>query len=172
MPARPRPPTPFRSPLRREPARCAAPAPHAAAAARRLPASGDPQVLAAQTTMVEAWSIVREAFVDDKFGGHNWVRALARAWPARQPSPARPGGRPGLARLLRCATVHTRVHAAHTKNPPAPRPPPPRRRPQEDELRAHMVAAYNSNDPAAAWQEIGAMLSDLGDPYTRIMPAE
>jgi hypothetical protein len=35
-----------------------------------------------------------------------------------------------------------------------------------------MVAAYNSNDPQAAWLEIGAMLSDLGDPYTRIMPAE
>jgi hypothetical protein len=35
-----------------------------------------------------------------------------------------------------------------------------------------MMAAYNSSGPQAAWQEIGAMLSGLGDPYTRIMPAE
>lgn len=83
-------------------------------AASRLPASGDPKVLAAQTTMVEAWSIVRESFVDEQFNHHNW----------------------------------------------------------EDELRSHMVAAYNSANPQSAWKEIGNMLSDLGDPYTRIMPAE
>jgi C-terminal processing protease CtpA/Prc len=41
-----------------------------------------------------------------------------------------------------------------------------------DELLRHMAAAYTAKDPAAAYGEISALLSDLGDPYTRIVPAE
>jgi len=36
--------------------------------------------------------------------------------------------------------------------------------------RPHMIAAYNSKDGRTAYREIQAMLSDLGDPYTRIIP--
>lgn len=80
----------------------------------RLPASPDPQVFAAQRTMVEAWTIVGESFVDDTFNGKSWA----------------------------------------------------------DELREHMMAAYNSRDPDAAFKEISSMLAELGDPYTRRIPAE
>jgi C-terminal processing protease CtpA/Prc len=39
-----------------------------------------------------------------------------------------------------------------------------------DELKAHMIAAYNSKDGSTAYREIETMLADLGDPYTRIIP--
>lgn len=39
-----------------------------------------------------------------------------------------------------------------------------------DELKAHMMAAYNSNNGRAAYTEIETMLEELGDPYTRIIP--
>jgi C-terminal processing protease CtpA/Prc len=41
-----------------------------------------------------------------------------------------------------------------------------------DELRRHMLAAYASPDAAAAYGEIGAMLKDLHDPYTRLLPPD
>ena len=80
----------------------------------RLPASDDPDVLAAQQTMVQAWQTVGEAFFDSSFGGANWT----------------------------------------------------------DELRRHMLAAYASRDGAAAYAEIAAMLADLKDPYTRLLPPD
>lgn len=39
-----------------------------------------------------------------------------------------------------------------------------------EELKSHMMAAYNSKNGGAAYQEITKMLEDLGDPYTRIIP--
>lgn len=39
-----------------------------------------------------------------------------------------------------------------------------------DELKAHMMAAYATHDGQSAYKEIGDMLGDLGDPYTRIIP--
>ncbi|GBF96323.1 carboxyl-terminal-processing peptidase chloroplastic [Raphidocelis subcapitata] len=41
-----------------------------------------------------------------------------------------------------------------------------------DELRAHMMAAYRSADGPSAYHEIGAMLADLKDPYTRLLPPD
>lgn len=35
-----------------------------------------------------------------------------------------------------------------------------------------MLAAYQSPDGAAAYKEITSMLSDLGDPYTRLLPPD
>eukprot|EP00878_Enallax_costatus_P010914 GHUV01011400.1.p1 GENE.GHUV01011400.1~~GHUV01011400.1.p1 ORF type:complete len:434 (+),score=100.93 GHUV01011400.1:225-1526(+) len=77
----------------------------------RLPASDNPEVFVAQQTLFEAWSIVGDSFVDDRFNNHNWP----------------------------------------------------------EELKSHMVAAYNSKDGKGAYQEISNMLEDLGDPYTRII---
>eukprot|EP00879_Flechtneria_rotunda_P004039 GHRR01004281.1.p1 GENE.GHRR01004281.1~~GHRR01004281.1.p1 ORF type:complete len:223 (+),score=63.63 GHRR01004281.1:164-832(+) len=37
-------------------------------------------------------------------------------------------------------------------------------------LKNHMMAVYNSKNGRAAYKEIGAMLAELGDPYTRIIP--
>ncbi|KAG2431731.1 hypothetical protein HXX76_009227 [Chlamydomonas incerta] len=42
----------------------------------------------------------------------------------------------------------------------------------EGELREHMMKAYNSGNGSAALGEIGAMLEELGDPYTRRIPPE
>ena len=42
----------------------------------RFPASANPAIFAAQQTMVEAWTIVGEVFVDARFSGHNWDREL------------------------------------------------------------------------------------------------
>ena len=42
----------------------------------------------------------------------------------------------------------------------------------EEELRTHMMAAYNSTDGDTAYQEINRMLEDLGDVYTRRIPPE
>ncbi len=39
-----------------------------------------------------------------------------------------------------------------------------------DELKAHMMAAYASGNGQQAYKEIGDMLGELGDPYTRIIP--
>jgi hypothetical protein len=80
----------------------------------RLPASTDPAVFAAQRTLVEAWTIVGQAFVDPSFNGHDW----------------------------------------------------------QDELREHMMAAYNSGSSDDAFGEIGHMLDELGDPYTRRVAPE
>ncbi|GLC33706.1 hypothetical protein PLESTB_000106100 [Pleodorina starrii] len=80
----------------------------------RLPASTDPAVFAAQRTLVEAWTIVGQAFVDPSFNGHDW----------------------------------------------------------ESELREHMMTAFNAANPDAAFGEIGHMLEELGDPYTRRIPPE
>ncbi|EFJ47344.1 hypothetical protein VOLCADRAFT_92124 [Volvox carteri f. nagariensis] len=80
----------------------------------RLPASTDPVIFAAQRTLVEAWTIVGQAFVDPRFNGHDW----------------------------------------------------------EGELREHMMAAFNAEEPEAAFGEIGRMLGELGDPYTRRVPPE
>ncbi|KAF8061390.1 CTPA3 [Scenedesmus sp. PABB004] len=39
-----------------------------------------------------------------------------------------------------------------------------------DALKAHMLAAYAAPNGPAAFAEIGAMLDQLGDPYTRVIP--
>lgn len=44
----------------------------------RLPASADPEIFAAQQTMIEAWSVVRDNFVDDSKTGGFWEDALKR----------------------------------------------------------------------------------------------
>ena len=36
-------------------------------------------MFAAQKTLVEAWSIVEDAYVDGRFGGHNWEEELSDA---------------------------------------------------------------------------------------------
>jgi len=95
------------------PSATAAPAPPPTV--MRLPASDNPEVLAAQQTMVQSWAIVRDAFVDGgAVGGPRWDAAL----------------------------------------------------------RAHMAAAYAAADGAAAFSEIGELLSEVGDPYTRIIGPE
>ena len=45
----------------------------------RFPASNNPAIFAAQKTLVEAWTIVQEAFVDGRFGGADWEQALSTA---------------------------------------------------------------------------------------------
>ena len=45
----------------------------------RFPASRDPQVFAVQKTMVEAWSIVDEAYFDSSYGGRDWEQELGSA---------------------------------------------------------------------------------------------
>jgi C-terminal processing protease CtpA/Prc len=43
----------------------------------------------------------------------------------------------------------------------------------QEELRAHMMAAYSENDkPEQAWGQINDMLKHLGDPYTRRIEPE
>lgn len=79
----------------------------------RFPASANPAVFAAQQTMVEAWTIVGEVFVDGKFAGHNW----------------------------------------------------------DHELTEGLNAAYTAETGDNAYREIGHMLSKLGDPFTRVVPA-
>lgn len=44
----------------------------------RIPASKDPEVFAAQQTLVEVWSIVGETFVDPDFNGLDWPEELTR----------------------------------------------------------------------------------------------
>ena len=79
----------------------------------RFPASPDPRVFAAQQTLVEAWSIIEDAYVDAQFGGHQW----------------------------------------------------------EDELSNALVATFSAEDGDGAYKQISNMLSKLGDPFTRIVPA-
>ena len=79
----------------------------------RFPASPDPRVFAAQQTLVEAWSIIEDAYVDAQFGGHQW----------------------------------------------------------EDELSNALVATFAAEDGEGAYKQISNMLSKLGDPFTRIVPA-
>ena len=45
----------------------------------RFPASANPAVFAAQQTLVEAWTIVGEVFVDARFAGHNWDQELTES---------------------------------------------------------------------------------------------
>lgn len=80
----------------------------------RYPASADPQILAAQQTLLEAWSIISDSYVDGNFNNRDW----------------------------------------------------------ESELSKHLMAAYNADNGDAAYKEIGDMLEGLGDPFTRIIPAE
>lgn len=58
----------------------------------RFPASANPAVFGIQKTLVEAWTIVNEAYVDAGFGGHNWEKelgdALMMAYAATEPSKA------------------------------------------------------------------------------------
>lgn len=42
----------------------------------RLPASANPELFAAQKTMVEAWTIVRDSFVDSTFNNKSWEEEL------------------------------------------------------------------------------------------------
>ena len=44
----------------------------------RFPASPNPEVFAAQKTLVEAWRVVAESYVDDHFGGHDWPQVCCR----------------------------------------------------------------------------------------------
>lgn len=43
----------------------------------RFPASSDPEVFAAQRTLVEAWHVLDDTYVDDQFGGHDWQQVCA-----------------------------------------------------------------------------------------------
>lgn len=79
----------------------------------RFPASANPAVFAAQQTLVEAWTIVGEVFVDTRFAGHNWDQELAES----------------------------------------------------------LNAAYSAESGENAYREISHMLSKLGDPFTRVVPA-
>lgn len=45
----------------------------------RFPASANPAIFGIQKTLVEAWTIVNEAYVDAGFGGHNWEKELGEA---------------------------------------------------------------------------------------------
>lgn len=80
----------------------------------RLPASTDPAIFAVQRTLVEAWTIIGQSFVDPSFNGHDW----------------------------------------------------------NGELKEHMLAAFAAPSGDVALGEIGAMIDDLGDPYTRRVPPE
>lgn len=42
----------------------------------------------------------------------------------------------------------------------------------ENELRAHMVAAFKAPNGTDAYKELDGMLEDLGDPYTRRIEPE
>eukprot|EP00884_Botryococcus_braunii_P016131 jgi/Botrbrau1/3200/Bobra.37_2s0030.1 len=80
----------------------------------RFPAAEDPAVFAAQKTLVEAWTIVEEAYVDGDFGGNNWERELASS----------------------------------------------------------LMSAYKSPNGEAAYSIVMHMVEKLGDPFTRLVPAQ
>lgn len=80
----------------------------------RFPASNNPSIFAAQKTLVEAWTIIQEAFVDGRFGGADWEQALSEA----------------------------------------------------------LTSAYHAPNFDKAYAEISTMLARLGDPFTRIVPAQ
>ncbi len=42
----------------------------------RFPASNDPAVFGVQKTLVEAWQIIRDVYVDGSFANHDWDREL------------------------------------------------------------------------------------------------
>ena len=67
-----------------------------------------------QRTMVEAWTIIQETFVDGSFNNTNW----------------------------------------------------------EDELRSHLTAVSRSDSTTVGQQQLLNLISDLGDPYTRWVPAK
>ncbi|CAL8463172.1 g2706 [Coccomyxa elongata] len=45
----------------------------------RFPASPNPGIFAAQKTLVEAWTIIEDAYVDGRFGGNDWEGELSNA---------------------------------------------------------------------------------------------
>lgn len=45
----------------------------------RFPASANPGIFAAQKTLVEAWTIIEDAYVDAHFGGNDWEGELSEA---------------------------------------------------------------------------------------------
>ena len=47
----------------------------------------------------------------------------------------------------------------------------PRDRDWPDQLKSHMMAAFNTEDPAVAGSQLDDMLASLGDPYTRHISA-
>lgn len=67
-----------------------------------------------QKTLVEAWTIVDEAYVDGDFGGNNWERELATS----------------------------------------------------------LMSAYRSPDGQSAYSVVADMVQKLGDPFTRLVPAQ
>lgn len=140
----------------------------------------------AQRTLVETWGIVGESFVDPTFNNHDWqVGCMCMGGQAswkgmqhvhvgrRTTGPATMTGREAV--MGRAGSTRSMPHAhactlllslkAH-------------KRPHlilisQDELREHMMAAYTADeDPGRAWDEINAMLSELGDPYTRRIEPE
>jgi len=44
----------------------------------RLPASPDPEIFTAQRTMIEAWSIIQQSFVDETMNNQDWPEALQK----------------------------------------------------------------------------------------------
>ncbi|GAX76907.1 hypothetical protein CEUSTIGMA_g4353.t1 [Chlamydomonas eustigma] len=54
----------------------------------RLPASTKPEIFAVQQTLMEAWSIVGETFVDEHFNGRNWPAELKEHMMAAFNAPA------------------------------------------------------------------------------------
>eukprot|EP00210_Caulerpa_lentillifera_P006260 g5979.t1 len=79
---------------------------------QRFPASTNPEIFAVQKTMVEAWDIVNNVFVDRT--DERWFQDLSK----------------------------------------------------------YIKQAYSATDSNTAYKSISSMLSDLGDPYTRIVPPE
>lgn len=53
----------------------------------RFPASPDPEIFAAQRTLVEAWHTLDDSYVDDQFGGHDWQQELLEALSAASQAP-------------------------------------------------------------------------------------
>ena len=44
----------------------------------RFPASANPEVFTVQKTLVEAWTIVREGFFDERFNNRDWDSELSK----------------------------------------------------------------------------------------------
>lgn len=53
----------------------------------RFPASNDPQVFGVQRTLVQAWQIVHDVYVDGSFANHDWDKELLAALTSAYESP-------------------------------------------------------------------------------------
>lgn len=82
----------------------------AAAEVYRFPASTNPDVYAAQRTLLEAWSIVDQNFVDQSFAGHNWDEELKDALTSAYEADSGDGAYQAISQLLgRLKDPYTRI---------------------------------------------------------------